>query len=140
MVAGELPGEEPAEAPADDHDGAIMAEALNTFAQPLDRVGSPTEVPSLLPAIDAEVRARELPPQRKGRLVVAEEPGNDQHGLSFIRPARPSLAEGSDEATEIPRQLGQMTPAVRRSVVTLPPLRRGVTVQRYSPPISCCST
>ena len=98
MVAGELAGVEAAEAPADDQDRLLVAEAFDPLADALDRVGPGAEVPAHLPAVDPKARRRQLLAQRQRGLVAAQEAGDDQHRRSVLRPARAALGEVADEA------------------------------------------
>src|SRR5437868_5063840 len=83
-------------------------------------------------AVNPEAGARELPPEREGGLVAAQEAGNDQHRLTVERSARPALAEGADRPADIPRDLAPIAASGRR-VVAFPLVR-----QRNSRPINCC--
>src|SRR5829696_709127 len=68
VVARIFPREEPAEAPADEHDLTLVVQSLDALAEEVERVGPGAHVPSLLPAVHAIAGARELAPQREGRL------------------------------------------------------------------------
>src|SRR3954454_21293913 len=138
IVARIFAAEEPAEAPADNDDRPVVAKAVDPLAQLVQRVRSGAEIETLLPAVDPETRPSQFAAKREGRLVAAQEAGNDQHRLAVERPARAALAERAEHPSEVPGNLAPIAAGRRRIVPRPPVLRRNVPAQRNSLPIKPC--
>ena len=93
MLAGELAGEDAAEAPADDRIGLFVAEAVDPLAEAVERVGAGAEVPAHLPAVDAKAGRGERAAQASVVRSLAQEAGDDQHRRAVLGPRGPRLAK-----------------------------------------------
>src|SRR5207248_3712373 len=140
---------DPAEAPADEQNFAALAAFLQPPLQPLDRVGPRATVPAELPPVHAPAGFSEGLAQRQCRAIARGPAGNDERRRSILGPEQPRSPPSLRQPRQQPHRLVQPAPVGRRAIVAdelvlhareIKPVTSAVQPQRYSPPISSCST
>ena len=105
LLAGEVPGEDAARAPADEADRSAVApvERIEAVTDPVeDRTGRPDVGPQP-PAVRPVAPAADERPQGDRRAVVAHEAGQDEHRVPVTAPEPTQPRGGRDERAELER-------------------------------------
>jgi hypothetical protein len=133
-VAGKLPGEQAAEAPADDQDLLLAADAVDTLFELVQRLGLDPGIPAEAPAVNAIALGGQRLAQRGRRPVSCEEAWDDEDRIAFLGSDRALRAEAVPEPREVPAELRPAGQARGRRIIAFKRM-----LQRYSPPIKSCS-